>query len=292
MSIQPDQYRYLIINADDFGYFHCVNAGILEGIRLGKITATGLLANGVYTSDALDKLRSSTALDVGVHLNLTSGLPLTKDMANALNQFDGNFQNPYTMSRLIYLKRIPSEWVQNEWRSQIEKALGFGLEISFLNSHEHIHLLPKLFPLIKALANEFNIPHIRATKPDSISANNPTSLIRKGILLAMGWANGRDFYQNSPHFLGFSASGRLNLKYLSRLLPTLTPGKRHELMCHPGYFDGAEIRDPRLKAYHDWAGELALLTSPEFQALCDKHQVRLINYRELPQIAVQQSQIQ
>ena len=31
------------------------------------------------------------------------------------------------------------------------------IAVTFLNSHEHVHMLPRLFPVIKALAKEFDI---------------------------------------------------------------------------------------------------------------------------------------
>jgi hypothetical protein len=76
-------------------------------------------------------------------------------------------------------------------------------------------------------------------------------------------------------------SGRLSLGYLKSVLPRLQPGRVYELMCHPGRHDPAEVSDPRLLAYHDWEGELALLTSPEAEDLLSSHGVRLVGYRHL-----------
>src|SRR5438067_2291957 len=36
---------YLIVNADDYGYFPCVSRGIADAARQGAVTATGILAN-------------------------------------------------------------------------------------------------------------------------------------------------------------------------------------------------------------------------------------------------------
>ena len=35
---------YLIVNADDYGYFSCVSRGILDAVCDGIVTATGVLA--------------------------------------------------------------------------------------------------------------------------------------------------------------------------------------------------------------------------------------------------------
>jgi len=71
------------------------------------------------------------------------------------------------------------------------------------------------------------------------------------------------------------------LDYLQWKLPALQAGKVYELMCHPGYRDESETRDPRLHAYHDWEGELEMLTSPATRKLLENHSIRLIGYRHL-----------
>lgn len=44
----------LIINADDYGYFTCVNRGILAAAKAGAITATGVLANSPGMPEQLE----------------------------------------------------------------------------------------------------------------------------------------------------------------------------------------------------------------------------------------------
>ena len=76
-------------------------------------------------------------------------------------------------------------------------------------------------------------------------------------------------------------SGKLDLAYLERQVPRLCAGRVYELMCHPGHFDAREIRDPRLRRYHDWEGELRTLTSPAVRELLRRHAVRLVGYRHV-----------
>ena len=80
---------------------------------------------------------------------------------------------------------------------------------------------------------------------------------------------------------GLSVSGRLDSDYLSATIAELRHGEVGELMCHPGYFDPAEITDPRLRAYHDWEGEFAALTGDEFDRIRERENVQLIGYRHL-----------
>lgn len=65
--------RYLIVNADDYGYFSCVTEGILDGAREGVITASGIMANSPALDKHLGFFAEIETLDAGVHLNLSRG---------------------------------------------------------------------------------------------------------------------------------------------------------------------------------------------------------------------------
>ena len=45
--------------------------------------------------------------------------------------------------------------------------------------------------------------------------------------------------------------------------------------------DPVAVGDPRLRAYHDWEGELALLTSGAFRGLLRSHDVELVSFATL-----------
>ncbi|QQR79288.1 MAG: ChbG/HpnK family deacetylase [Deltaproteobacteria bacterium] len=68
--------RKLILHADDFGLTHGVNEGILLGIQKGCISATSALVNFPTSNEAL-QLAKQHSLDIGWHINLTLGRPLS-----------------------------------------------------------------------------------------------------------------------------------------------------------------------------------------------------------------------
>ncbi|NTV45751.1 MAG: ChbG/HpnK family deacetylase [Chlorobiales bacterium] len=270
---------YIIINADDYGYFSCVSKGISDAARQGGITATGILANGPDIELQIEWLRSCENLDLGVHLNLTTRQPLTALMASKLYRSKGLFPNAFTVSRLILTGKIDIETVRAEWRTQIETCLKQGVVLTFLNSHEHIHMLPVLFQLTRELAEEYKIPYVRLTQAEWGSSLGMPPLIRNILMPSMYSINQRHVNDSQPKCLGLDKSGKLDLDYLSRVFAKLNPGKAYELMCHPGYFDPNEITDPKLLAYHAWEQELDLLNSSELKSLYRKFNIRPINYR-------------
>ena len=266
----------LIINADDYGYYPCISKGILEAAKVGALTATGILANSPGLADQLAWLDGVDNLDLGVHLNLTFRQPLTAGMAGKLAQWQGSFPSANAMSALLLTGKISLADVRGEWRAQIEACQGKSLR--FLNSHEHIHMLPVLFPLALELAQDYDIPQVRLTQAEWRSPFGVSALIRNTLMQTMQVVNQRRLKAKTPLFLGLSRSGKLDYDYLATVFAKLKSGQCYELMCHPGRFDPAEISDPRLLAYHDWEGELTLLLSPKVQALYEQFGIRLSHY--------------
>jgi hypothetical protein len=280
-AVPEPEWAYLVVNADDYGYYHCVSRGILESARRGIVTATGVFANSPHLAEHAAWLRDHPQLDVGVHLNLTDREPLTVGMRNKLGAWAGEFPAKFALAKAILASAIKTEDVQAEWRAQIERCLEHRLALTFLNSHEHIHMLPGLFKVSQVLAEEYGIPHLRCSAPESPRGAGMAGLLRDGLLGALALLNRRQLQFPVPRFLGMGNSGKLSLDYLRRRLPTLRSGEVYELMCHPGQLDESEISDPRLRHYHDWEGELATLTHPALPELLHQHRVRLIGYRHL-----------
>eukprot|EP00760_Papus_ankaliazontas_P008096 PhM_4_TR13666/c0_g1_i1/m.70817 len=77
----PPRVR-LVVTADDMGVNRNRSDGILQGIRSGSISHTQLVVNGeatAYAAEELKKLKKLEAGDpfsVGLHFNITEGLPV------------------------------------------------------------------------------------------------------------------------------------------------------------------------------------------------------------------------
>jgi len=277
-SAQP---ACLIVNADDYGYYDCVSRGILQSARHGIVTATGILATGKRFDENITWLKDHDDLDLGLHLNMTDREPLTNDMRKQLARWQGRFPSKFAVATAIMTGAVPITAVKLEWRAQIERCLDKGLTIRFINSHEHIHMLPSLFRLVGELAQEYCIAHVRLPTSDWFHNWQPGAFIRDTLMKGLAAINQSHLGRPAPTFLGMAESGRLSLAALQALLPKLQAGGVYELMCHPGFRVDAEIDNPQLFGYHDWEGELTALTSPEVRALLDRHGIRLIRYRDL-----------
>jgi len=272
---------FVIVNADDYGYFPGITQGILDAARDGVVNATGILATSPDFAEHVPWLAACPELDVGVHLNLTTGRPLTAPMVAALGRWGGNFPGKYAMALAVSTGRVPMAVVDREWRAQIQRCVDAGLRLYFLNSHEHLHVLPSLARLTHRLAKEFGVPFVRRPVPEWRGGVTAGGVVRNAILFACDRANGAARRPFAPALLGIGQSGRIDLSYLRRIFAALQPGEVYELMCHPGYYPAGEPADPRLLAYHRWEQELTTLSGEPIRDLLRELHVVPIRYRDL-----------
>ena len=276
------QRAYLIVNADDYGYFPNVSRGILKSAAEGIVTATGVLSNTHCFVEHAAWLRDHDTLDVGVHLNLTTQRPLSMDMTKKFSSRGGEFPGKFSIFRALMSGMITLDNIRTEWAAQVERSLASGLRPKFLNSHEHIHMLPPLLSLTRDLARQYAIPHVRfSTTELGEWSLRGSAIIRGTIIKGLEIMNRRDKNFPTPDFLGIGQSGSLNLSYLKNKISRLRPGNIYELMCHPGHRNDQHIIDPRIARYHDWEGELNTLTNPVTKDLLLEHGIQLIGYRHL-----------
>ncbi len=155
-----------IVNADDFGKSDEVNRAICECFALGYIGRTTLMTNMPYADEAVKLAGENGFFDkVGVHLNLTSGEPLTEEIrknplfCNEEGCFHAHFHQK-TKNRL-YMNQAAVQQIREELAAQIERYLAYGLPLKHIDSHHHVHTdLPVLKALVP-LIDKYDIQSIR-----------------------------------------------------------------------------------------------------------------------------------
>ena len=234
--------RYLIPNADDFGFTRDVNQGIVQAHRQGILTATTLMATGAAFDHAVQLARENPELDIGVHLVLVGspGFPATLP------------------GLLLSLGRIR---IYDEFVRQVRKVVDAGLQPTHLDTHKHTHLLPQVFNAVARIAEEFHIPWVR--RRFGPFRFFPTRRCR-----------------STDHFTGFRLTGRYDAAALAQVIRRLPEGST-EFMCHPG-FCTEELRAARTRLKESRRRELDALTSPEVRAALEESNVKLARYRDLP----------
>lgn len=90
---------FVVINADDFGYSGPRNKGIVEAFTDGLVSSVSLLVNATSTMEAV-KLAKKFNIPMGLHLNLTEGLPVGNKHSSLIGS-DGFFLGKFGFRQAI-----------------------------------------------------------------------------------------------------------------------------------------------------------------------------------------------
>jgi chitin disaccharide deacetylase len=262
--------RKLVVNADDFGFTHDVNQGIIEAHRQGILTAATLMATGAAFDDAVRHARENPKLDIGVHLVLVGEPPF-----------------PATIAQLIRAVAFGRLRIYDELQAQVRRVLDAALEPTHLDTHKHTHLLPPVLDAVAQLSEEYKIPWVRRPFDLPLTPAGPTvTWAKRATSRSLGVVRGhfarvlaRHGCRSTDHFAGFQITGHYAAADLARLIRALPEGST-EFMCHPGLC-GDELRGARTRLKQSREQELRALISPEVRAALTEGRVELVSYREL-----------
>jgi len=268
----------VIVNADDLGISREVNDATFELMKDGAVTSATIMANGPDVEAACQQTHEFPNCSFGVHLNVTEFSPLTTSgdlgpLLDSDNRFIGE------QVRRIKIDSKLANGIFAEYCAQIEKVKSLGVTPSHLDSHNYVHTVARIFPILKRVQKRYGLRKVRLSRniyADRLMGKNGLNAdilgldpsiggqdIGTGLRMKKAFYNFmlRNYYRTktTDGFSGF----RLFYEY----------AKSHkmgqgtfEVVVHPAndYYDSSEVEI--LKG--PWRDEL-------------KVPVRLINYREL-----------
>lgn len=245
----------LIINADDFGYGNGINHGIIESHRNGILTSTTMMANMPGFEHARMLAQETPTLGIGVHLVLTCGAPLRKDVPSLVNE-KGYFRH---LSFYEEDFKINLEELYLEWKAQIDKVIASGIEPTHLDSHHHVNSITPITEVFEKLAREYKLP------------------VRGNYRVSDDLITTRRFFHTLDG-LGMEKEIWRPMAINSLVDDCLTFGSV-EAMCHPGYVD-AELLD-RSSFTAGRAYQVRELTRETYKTLFTKMGITLGTYRDI-----------
>jgi predicted glycoside hydrolase/deacetylase ChbG (UPF0249 family) len=280
----------VVFHADDFGLTPGVNAGIVEAHRSGVLGSTSLMATAAACDDAVALARATPRLDVGVHLTLVEVRPSLSPAEIPSLVRDGAFLPTHGSVGLRYLmRRWRPEEARRELAAQLEHVTAAGIVPSHLDGHQHLHLLPGVFPWVAAEARRRGIRFVRSTLGDPLFGAG----MRGAALMALrgvGWlAVRRTGASDLRHLRAFvtvgfqQAGGKLTTARLLALLdrlPRRDPGSIVEVMVHPGHADEETRRIDRHSGYRR-ENDLALLCDPALPEALVRRGIEVTSFRDL-----------
>ncbi len=159
----PDDARLLIINADDFGMCHAINAAV-SGTLLGGIAqSTTLMVPCPWALHAMNFLAQNPGIAFGVHLTVLSDAfnyawrPLTpRHIVPSLINEAGYFYNFERMHE--FLAHVKLDELEMEFRAQIEAVLAANLKPTHLDWHSlRMGQRTDIFDIMLGLAKEYGL---------------------------------------------------------------------------------------------------------------------------------------
>ena len=238
----------LIVNADDFGLTPGVNRAILELHAAEVLTSATLMAQACATEEAVNMALAMPTLGVGCHIVLVDGAPVSdkNKIPSLVDRNTGNFHPSLgSFLKRSFTARIRSADVEGEASAQIALLQSYGLRLTHIDTHKHIHMFPAILRSVLRAAKSAGIHAIRNPYEPVWSLNattNAPDVRRAEILLLRRFESkfrrivDEEGFQTTDGAVGVLATGTLNIATV-RALITAMPEGTFELVSHPGYRD-------------------------------------------------------
>ena len=153
--------RYVVVNADDFGMSPAVNHGIVQAFEKGLISSATVMVNMPAFEEACELVHQHNwQRSIGLHLNLTSGKPLTAGMVGCHRFCDpeGHWR---PRRKVIWTTRKEALALKAEIRAQVLACEQRGIVPTHLDSHHHMHTEWGIAPIVIQAAKLHGIHAVR-----------------------------------------------------------------------------------------------------------------------------------
>lgn len=271
--------RTITFCADDYGISPSVDEGIISAVECGSVTAVSCMVIFPEWHESASRLREFQGkIDIGLHLTLTQG---SGDLSPGLCPYPVFLKN-------ALLFRLDEEVIFQEFDRQcrlFEASLGFLPD--FVDSHHHVHQLPRVSGALLRLCRTFSHPfYCRNTAMtfaqvtsarygafERLMINIPGRWMRS-LLLERGIATNHAFFG----MVGHGPAVRDRMVSIIRNEMRLVPSDYWIFMVHPGYSD--VLLASRDSGSGRREEELEVLTSRWFTDLLVEEQITPCRFRQ------------
>ncbi len=260
------------MNADDFGSSPQVNAAVLRAYREGVLRYASLMVKRPASEEAAALARQNPGLGVGLHVELCRSHPAAWGLRY--------FFRPSERGRL-----------EGEIRSQIEKALSWGVLPTHIDGHFNLHVHPTIFPVMVRLAKAYGIGRIRIPGGElslCLGYERRDLAGRLGLAATYGALGAylrprADGLVVPERSFGLLRSGLMGEDYLLWLIRRLPEGLT-EIYLHPSS-DPASAVGRRPTATHQTLSELKALLSPRVREALREAGATLVAQPQAPPLS-------
>lgn len=279
----------LIITADDYGMCESVNRAIDECIDARVVLSTNIMTNMDVANEASDLKKKFPYVSVGLHYNFTVGRPISNiDNVRSLVDNDGVFLTFSKIREKCKMKTYIFNEVVCEMKAQYQRYVEICGEPDYWNTHENVHVYPKLYQLFRDVSLECNIRKMRSHQrifiPSSTGINDKSLVwtLTNPIKMCMlnSWqSNSKKLGVHAPDGLlvRMNEDDKLNLEYLFNHI-NWKKSDIAEIAIHPStdgnnqYF--GEITEMRVKEYK-------CFSSREVLKIAEKANVEIVSFSSI-----------
>jgi chitin disaccharide deacetylase len=285
----------LIVNADDFGIAPGVNRAILELHAAEILTSATLMAQAPATEEAVKMALAMPTLGVGCHIVLVDGTPVSeaRSIPSLIHGDNGAFHPTLgNILKRLYTARIRASEVEAEAAAQIALLQSYGLRLSHVDTHKHLHMFPAILRPVLRAAKAAGIGAIRNPFEPLWSLNATTDapeLRRAEIVLLRRFESkfrrivAEEGFTTTDGAVGVLATGTVNIATVNALIAAMPEGT-FEFVSHPGY------RDEQLTRMNTRLLESREIERNALMAIKDYRGLDLISFADLPHPVEQPAQ--
>jgi hopanoid biosynthesis associated protein HpnK len=236
------------VNADDFGLAPGVNRAILELHAAEVLTSATLMAQAPATEEAVKMALAMPTLGVGCHVVLVDGNPVSDKRAipSLVDRVTGLFYPTLgSFLKRHFTARIRSAEVEAEAAAQIALLQSFGVRLTHVDTHKHLHMFPGILRPVLRAAKAAGIRAIRNPFEPiwSLNATADAPEMRRAEVVLLRRFESRfrrivkeEGFETTDGAVGVLATGSVKIATVHALI-TAMPEGTFELVSHPGYRD-------------------------------------------------------
>lgn len=277
----------VIVNADDFGRSSEINHAVIRAHREGVLTSASLMVTGDAVDEAVKLAWETPTLAVGLHLVVIDGRAVLPpaEIPNLVDE-NGLFSKNAVRAGFHYFfhKQARVE-LAREIAAQFERFAAWGLPLSHVDGHCHLHLHPTAFNCLLPMAAHYGARGVRIPCDDfwlavRCDASRLGTKIAWTVAFALLSCWCRSRLRRFPLFAvertyGLLQTGRMHEAYVLKLLRHLGDCTA-EIYFHPTTGPGSD-------AWGSNPGELETLVSPVVRRTLREQGVQLTTYSALNQ---------
>ena len=282
---------------DDFGLTYGFTNGISECFLNGVTTSTAICVNGNAYDYAVSLLKSKLRnLNVGLHLNLDYGETTTKELQDKEGKYKFSFLKYLILLKLYNRSLLKS--IAQDLDFQFKKAISDNLNITFVNGHDYVYIIPPIFRIVCKLCKKYGIKYIRLPREPYYWTHN----IKTDLKIIFSSNILKFFLINKYSKINYDVMKKYNLKTTDAfygvlhtqrmnkltIMAALNNAKNNnyqyiEILGHPANINDVRDKNYETKTYAKFAESKRRITEKEaLQALSLKKLVRDKKFETIP----------